>query len=284
MSPDRNTTISTAVLCRRRPCGGGSRQPPRTARSIETIDSSVCGDCHEAGDHGSSFQINLDHSAHEGLDCLDCHVDRDTVPHRELEETFYPGCKGCRDLPRRGLRGVSFARPGEPWRACEDMPHCSDCHGTHDILPSTAQRSSVHPTNLPRHVRQVPREPRYHDQVRHPHRPPDPDLRPLGPRQGDQGRRLRRGELQRLPLHRRHRAQDPVAGITGIEHQPLQHPHRPAASATRESRPTTGRASTVSSSPAAKPMRRCAPTATVSTGSSRPTTRCRRFRAPRSPR
>jgi cytochrome b subunit of formate dehydrogenase len=29
------------------------------------------------------------------------------------------------------------------------MPHCSDCHGSHDILPSTVKRALTHPTNLP---------------------------------------------------------------------------------------------------------------------------------------
>jgi cytochrome b subunit of formate dehydrogenase len=29
------------------------------------------------------------------------------------------------------------------------MPRCSDCHGSHDILPSSVTRSKTHPTNLP---------------------------------------------------------------------------------------------------------------------------------------
>jgi cytochrome b subunit of formate dehydrogenase len=29
------------------------------------------------------------------------------------------------------------------------MPHCSDCHGTHGVLPSTVKKSKVHPVNLP---------------------------------------------------------------------------------------------------------------------------------------
>ena len=62
----------------------------------ESIDSSVCADCHEASAHGSVFAADLSHSVHEGLDCLDCHVDRNTVPHKMLDESFYVGCEGCR--------------------------------------------------------------------------------------------------------------------------------------------------------------------------------------------
>ena len=63
---------------------------------FEPIDSSMCADCHEASLHGTVFSDDIEHSAHDGLDCLDCHVDKDTVPHRVLEETFYVGCEGCR--------------------------------------------------------------------------------------------------------------------------------------------------------------------------------------------
>jgi len=114
----------------------------------EFIDSSVCTDCHSPGDGSSSFRIELDHSAHEGLECLDCHVDRDTVPHRQSAETFFAGCQGCRNCHEEASEEyVSHGRA--VLGSCEDMPHCSDCHGTHDILPSSARRSSVHPTNLP---------------------------------------------------------------------------------------------------------------------------------------
>jgi cytochrome b subunit of formate dehydrogenase len=114
----------------------------------EAIDSSACADCHEASRQGSTFADDIAHSVHEGLECLDCHADRDTVPHRESTESFFPGCQGCRTCHEDAseeFQAHGRARLG----ACEDMPQCSDCHGDHDILPSTAKRSSVHPTNLP---------------------------------------------------------------------------------------------------------------------------------------
>jgi hypothetical protein len=30
-----------------------------------------------------------------------------------------------------------------------DTPDCADCHGEHDVLPSTAKLSKTHPSNLP---------------------------------------------------------------------------------------------------------------------------------------
>ena len=114
----------------------------------ETIDSSSCADCHEASRQGSAFADDITHSVHDGLDCLDCHADRDTTPHRESAEAFIPGCQGCRTC-HDGADAEYQAHGRSSLGSCEDMPHCSDCHGDHDILPPTAKRSSVHPTNLP---------------------------------------------------------------------------------------------------------------------------------------
>jgi cytochrome b subunit of formate dehydrogenase len=119
------------------------------AEEYDLIDSSACADCHEASTHGSAFADDLSHSAHVDLECLDCHVDKETVPHRVLEEPFYVGCEGCRtchDEASEQFQGHGRAVRGG---TCEDIPYCSDCHGDHDILPSSVKRSTVHPTNLP---------------------------------------------------------------------------------------------------------------------------------------
>ncbi len=122
--------------------------PAQEEEEFEPIDSSMCADCHEASIHGSVFAEDLSHSVHDGLDCLDCHVDKDTVPHHELEETFYPGYQGCRTCHEEAseeYQAHGRARLG----TSEDTPQCSNCHGDHDILPSSVKRSTVHPTNLP---------------------------------------------------------------------------------------------------------------------------------------
>jgi len=115
----------------------------------ETIGSGVCASCHEASAHGSVFADDLSHSAHVGLECLDCHVDKDTVPHHVMEEPFYVGCEGCRTCHEETSEQYQGHGRAVRGGTCEDMPHCSDCHGDHDILPSSIKRSTVHPTNLP---------------------------------------------------------------------------------------------------------------------------------------
>ncbi len=52
----------------------------------------------------------------------------------------------------RHLLGLSiYLRVSRKWSSLngEDVPVCADCHGKHDIRPSTDQRSRVHPINLP---------------------------------------------------------------------------------------------------------------------------------------
>jgi len=126
--------------------GGGDAAAQE--EEYEPIDSTVCADCHEASRHGSAFAEEVSHSVHDGVECLDCHVDRGTVPHSPADPDFHVGCKGCRtchDDAAEEYQGHGRARIGE----CDDMPHCSDCHGSHDILPSSVSRSTTHPTNLP---------------------------------------------------------------------------------------------------------------------------------------
>lgn len=113
----------------------------------ESIDSSMCGDCHEASEHGSSFDDDLSHSVHDGMECLDCHQNKDSIPHDDSSEPFYVGCEGCRTCHEDSSEEYQ-AHGRAAVGACEDMPHCSDCHGSHDILPSSAALSRVHPTNL----------------------------------------------------------------------------------------------------------------------------------------
>jgi cytochrome b subunit of formate dehydrogenase len=114
----------------------------------ELIDNAACADCHEASRYGSTFADEVAHSAHDGVECLDCHVDRGTVPHTSPDKEFHVGCKGCRnchDDAAEEYQAHGRSRIGE----CDDMPHCSDCHGSHDILPSSVSRSLTHATNLP---------------------------------------------------------------------------------------------------------------------------------------
>lgn len=113
----------------------------------EQIDSTACVECHETSSHDTNIEDDLSHSVHEGFACLDCHIDKDTMPHKEMEG-FVVGCQGCRtchDQASEEYTAHGKASIGE----CEDMPTCSDCHGDHDVLPSSVKLSKTHPGNLP---------------------------------------------------------------------------------------------------------------------------------------
>jgi cytochrome b subunit of formate dehydrogenase len=120
--------------------------PAQSDDEYEPIDSTACATCHEESHHGTQFDDDLAHSAHAGFLCLDCHTDRDTVPHRDSEGCNQcEACSDCHDdkaseytVHGRGEVGVS-----------EDTPHCHDCHGDHDVLPSSVKRSRTHPVHLP---------------------------------------------------------------------------------------------------------------------------------------
>jgi cytochrome b subunit of formate dehydrogenase len=114
---------------------------------FEQIDSSACTDCHETSSHGTDFNDDLDHSVHAGFTCLDCHTDRGTIPH-QVDTGFFVGCEGCRSCHTEASEQYK-AHGRAVVGSCEDMPHCSDCHSDHDILPSSVKRSTTHPVNLP---------------------------------------------------------------------------------------------------------------------------------------
>jgi hypothetical protein len=89
---------------------------------FEPIDSSVFTDCHEESAHGTDFNTDLQHSVHDGMECLDCHVDRDTVPHRVADQPFhvgYEGCRSCHDEASEQYQAHGRAARG----TCEDIPH-----------------------------------------------------------------------------------------------------------------------------------------------------------------
>ena len=117
---------------------------------VEQIDSSACATCHETSKHSSVYVDDIEHSAHEGLECLDCHVDKNTVPHQQ-NDGFTVGCQGCRNCHEeesKEYKAHGRAVVG-PCEETSDLPKCSDCHGDHDILPSSVKASKTHPLNLP---------------------------------------------------------------------------------------------------------------------------------------
>ena len=115
---------------------------PALAQDFTAAD---CADCHtDTG--GDPVEVTADHllgGVHEGLDCIECHADIVELPH--AEKLARATCDGCHEdvsdeytVHGRAVVGVS-----------EHIPVCSDCHGTHLILPSSDRHALTNPINLP---------------------------------------------------------------------------------------------------------------------------------------
>ena len=102
---------------------------------FEELDSASCVGCHMESDHDTLIEEDLAHSIHEGVECLDCHQDRDTYPHQEMEGHFAAGCEGCRTCHIEAAEQYTI-HGRETHETCGDIPQCSDCHGSHEILHS----------------------------------------------------------------------------------------------------------------------------------------------------
>jgi cytochrome b subunit of formate dehydrogenase len=113
----------------------------------ESITSDDCTMCHEKSKHETDFREDLSASIHDGFDCLDCHADKDTSPHRE-DPAFRVESEACRTCHEEASEDYK-AHGHEDIDKCIDIPCCSDCHGDHDILPSDVKLSKTHPLNLP---------------------------------------------------------------------------------------------------------------------------------------
>jgi hypothetical protein len=113
----------------------------------EPIDSDSCVGCHEKSRHDTLIREDLSHSIHEDFECLDCHMDKDTDPHKESPgfNAGNHGCRDCHDEESEQYKSHGRSTTDED----EDLPTCSNCHGDHDILPSSVKLSRTHPANLP---------------------------------------------------------------------------------------------------------------------------------------
>ena len=121
--------------------------PSSSSQGIENIDNDACIDCHETSKYDTAIEVDLSHSIHEGLECLDCHQDKDFIPHDEAS-AMQVGCDGCRSC-HEDASDEYQAHGRLEYEPCEDTPQCKDCHGDHDILPSDIKLSKTHPSNLP---------------------------------------------------------------------------------------------------------------------------------------
>jgi len=125
--------------------GALSISPPHAALAFEVGE---CLDCH--GDQaltstkdGQEVSLYVDgdvyassiHGAN-GLACDECHTDATEIPHGALAPV---DCSSCHD--------EAAAAFGKSIHA--DSASCSDCHGSHSILPAEDPRSRVYPLAIP---------------------------------------------------------------------------------------------------------------------------------------
>ena len=115
-----------------------------SAASVSTLTNDECAMCH-GGDDPEVPRVSdatLTHSSHEGFACVDCHADVAEIPHPEALARV--DCQTC-----HVEEGATYTHHGRGVLGeTEDLPACQDCHGSHQILPSTDRDSATHPTHL----------------------------------------------------------------------------------------------------------------------------------------
>ncbi len=100
-------------------------------------------------------------SVHSRLGCVACHTDIDDHGHRLLEEELQKipaksvtkgaamqACITCHQAEyeqyKTSIHGVDVMNREE-----SDPPFCTDCHGSHYILPASDERAWTNPANVP---------------------------------------------------------------------------------------------------------------------------------------
>ncbi|GAB4323463.1 MAG: hypothetical protein Kow00127_16170 [Bacteroidales bacterium] len=98
----------------------------------------------------------LENSVHAGMDCVFCHPDAEVEDFPHPEHLSPVNCGECHDDATadydRGVHGQAF-RLNALY-----APGCTDCHGTHNILPAGNPKSLVYKMNIPALCGQCHRE------------------------------------------------------------------------------------------------------------------------------
>lgn len=122
----------------------------------QAISKGACLSCHgvqglEKVRAGKSVSLYIggerfSRSIHGPLNCTACHSGISQVPHApELKPVQCSNCHvNAFEAYSQGVHGRANARGDR------DAATCSDCHGSHDILPAKNPDSRAYPLNLPR--------------------------------------------------------------------------------------------------------------------------------------
>jgi formate dehydrogenase gamma subunit len=111
----------------------------------QPIKTSECLECHDASEHekNSPYDALLGGSAHAGFDCADCHTGIAGLPHDDPIAKV--DCGNCHEDAAEAYKWHGR----NPYPGGKDIPLCTDCHGVHDILPSSDPNSRTSVVNLP---------------------------------------------------------------------------------------------------------------------------------------
>jgi cytochrome b subunit of formate dehydrogenase len=113
----------------------------------QTLTSAECIDCHKDPSMGEKHvdAAKFGASVHAPIECTGCHSDVKAFPHDPAPAR--PDCGQCHadavkdynlsDHATSRAKGVK----GAPW--------CTDCHGTHDILPKSDPKSRTYHLRIP---------------------------------------------------------------------------------------------------------------------------------------
>ncbi|MDT8395662.1 MAG: hypothetical protein RRA32_04310 [bacterium] len=117
------------------------------ASPAQALTTSDCFDCHSDDSltktvQGREISLYIDEgtfgaSVHGDLDCTDCHEDAADAEDEHEEDLGKVACENCHDDMTGEIEAAGH--PAE----------CSDCHGTHGILPGTDSHSTVYDFNIP---------------------------------------------------------------------------------------------------------------------------------------
>src|SRR5262245_52819393 len=93
-----------------------------------------CAECHEAEveDVPAVPGLALLRSVHGTLECTDCHASIGALPHPD--DLPRVDCSACHTVEEAAYTKHGRGVVGET----EDLPGCADCHGSHEIVPSSS--------------------------------------------------------------------------------------------------------------------------------------------------
>ncbi|MEW6220529.1 MAG: cytochrome c3 family protein [Thermodesulfobacteriota bacterium] len=126
-------------------------------RPASALDDGDCLGCHNDPDmtsekNGEEISLFVDEaqfaaSSHASNGCTSCHTDAKVKGDEHPVPLKSVNCGKCHadveSIYRKSLHGQALAK-NDPF-----APYCHDCHGKHDILPASSQKSRIFILNVP---------------------------------------------------------------------------------------------------------------------------------------